>query len=159
MIMIQKLIDAILKHNSKLIQAHNVFSRSNSGTRKTTDKSISNTTENKTFRNDKKNEPNVQKDNKMEELHVSLKNLYTETHQRKAEKKKIVSNGDSIVKNVDGWDVSRGDSVKIRPHPRGSTEDLVDHIKPAIRKKPDIADTAVFHTGSNDLQNNCNIVK
>ena len=52
--------------------------------------------------------------------------------------------------------MSRGDSVKIRPHPGASTEDLIDHIKPAIRKNPEIV---VIHTGTNDLQNNCNIVK
>ena len=52
--------------------------------------------------------------------------------------------------------MSRGDSVKIRPHPRASTENLIDHIKPAIRKNSDIV---VTHTGTNDLQNNCNNVK
>ena len=52
--------------------------------------------------------------------------------------------------------MSRGDSVKIRPHPGASKDNLIDHIKPAIRKNPDIV---VIHTGTNDLQNNCNIVK
>ena len=52
--------------------------------------------------------------------------------------------------------MSRGDPVKIRPHPRASTEDLIDHIKPAIRKDPDIK---AIYTGTKDLQNNCNIVK
>ena len=52
--------------------------------------------------------------------------------------------------------MSRGDSVNIRLHPGASTEDLIDHIKPATRKNPDIV---VIHTGTNDLQNNCNIVK
>ena len=50
----------------------------------------------------------------------------------------------------------RGYSVEIRHHHRASTEDLTDHIKPAIRKNPDIV---VIHTGTNDLQNNCNIAK
>ena len=50
----------------------------------------------------------------------------------------------------------RGDSVKIWPHPGASTEDLIDHIKPAIRKNPDIV---IIHTGTNNLQNNCNTVK
>ena len=45
---------------------------------------------------------------------------------------------DSVIKNVNGRDVSRGDSVKIRPQPGASTEDLIDHIKPAMRKNPDI---------------------
>ena len=41
---------------------------------------------------------------------------------------------DSMTKNVNGRDVSYGDLAKIRPHPLASTEDLIDHIKPAIRK-------------------------
>ena len=44
--------------------------------------------------------------------------------------------------------MSHGYSVKIRPHPGVSTEDLIEHIKPAIRKNPDIV---VIHTGTNDL--------
>ena len=52
--------------------------------------------------------------------------------------------------------MSGGDLVKIWPHPEASTVDLTNHIKPAICK---IADIAVIHTGTNDLQNNCNIVK
>ena len=52
--------------------------------------------------------------------------------------------------------MSRGDSVKTRPYLGASTEDLIDHIKPAIRKNPDIV---VIHTVTNDLQNNYNIVK
>ena len=52
--------------------------------------------------------------------------------------------------------MSRGDSIKIRPHPGASTEDLSVNIKPAIRKNPDVV---VIHTGTNDLQNNFNIVK
>ena len=56
-----------------------------------------------------------------------------------------------MIKNVSKRDVSRGDSVEIRPHHGTSTEDLTDHFKPAIRKNPDIA---VIHTGTNGLQNN-----
>ena len=61
-----------------------------------------------------------------------------------------------MTKNVNGRDVSRGDSVKIRPHPGASTEDLIDHIKSAICKNPDIL---VIQKGTDNLQNNCNIVK
>ena len=52
--------------------------------------------------------------------------------------------------------MSRGDSVKIRPHTGASTKDLIDYIKPVICKNPEIV---VINTGSNSLQNNCNIVK
>ena len=61
-----------------------------------------------------------------------------------------------MTKNVNGRDVSRVDSVTIRPHPGASTEDLIDHIKPAICKNPDIL---VIQKGTDNLQNNCNIVK
>ena len=66
-----------------------------------------------------------------------------------------------MINNVNGRDVSRGDSVKIWPHTGASTEgasteDLIDHIKSVIHKNPDII---VIHKSTDDLQNNCNIVK
>ena len=61
-----------------------------------------------------------------------------------------------MTKNVNGRNVARGDSVKIRPHPGASTEDLIDHIKSAICKNPDIL---VIQKGTDNLQNNCNNVK
>ena len=151
----QKLIDSILEHNSNLTQAQNILAHNHSVTRKINDKSIRHTNTSNALRNDKKNESNVPKDDRFKELQVSFKDLHPEAHQPKV-KKNIVVIGDSIIKNVNGRDVSRGDSVKIRPHPGASTEDLFDHIKPVIRKSPDIV---VIHTGTNDLQNNCNIVK
>ena len=45
--------------------------------------------------------------------------------------------------------MSRVDLVKIRPHLEASTEDLIDHIKPAIRKNPDMV---VIHTGTNNYK-------
>ena len=59
----------------------------------------------------KKNESNLPKDDKFEELRVSFKDLHPEAHQSKV-KKNIVVIGDSIIKNLIGSDVSRGDSVK-----------------------------------------------
>ena len=103
----------------------------------------------------KKNDSNVPNDGRFIELQVSFKHLHPEAHQPKVEKN-IVVIGDSIMKNVNGRDLSRVNSVKIRPHPGASTEDPIDHIKPAMPKNHDIV---VIDTGTNDLQNNCNIVK
>ena len=111
----QKLIDSILEQNSNLIQAQNVFAQNHSVTRKINDKSISRTNTNNALQNDKKNESNVPKDDRFKELQVSFKDLHPEAHQPK-EKKNIVVIGDSIIKNIKGKDVSRDDSVKIRPH-------------------------------------------
>ena len=151
----QKLIDSILEHSSNLIQAQYVFSQKHSATRKTNDKSTVIPLETTLFEMIKRMSQTFQRMTDLNELQVSFKDLHPEAHQAKV-KKNIVVIGDSIIKNVNGKDVSRGDSVKIRPHPGASTEDLIDHIKPAIRKKPDIV---VIHTGANDLQNNYNIVK
>ena len=151
----QKLIDSILEHSSNLTKAQNVFAQNDPITRKANDKSISYTTQNNAFWNDEKNEPNVPKDDRFKELQVSFKDLHPEAHQPKV-KKNIIVIGDSIIKNFNGKDVSRGDSAKIRHHPGASTEDLTDYIKPAILKNPEIV---VIHTGTNDLQDKCNIVK
>ena len=101
------------------------------------DKSINRTNTNNALQNDKKNESNVPKDDRFKELQVGFKDLHPEALQPKV-KKNIVVIGDSIIKNVNGRDVSRGDSVKIRRYPGASTENLIDHTKPAIRKNPEI---------------------
>lgn len=41
-------------------------------------------------------------------------------------------------------------NVKVRNHPRATTEDIIDHIKPILRKKPDLL---IVHSGTNDLTN------
>ena len=46
--------------------------------------------------------------------------------------------------------------VNIRFHPGTTTEDIVDFIKPVIRKKPD---AVIIHAGTNDLTNGTNTVK
>ena len=128
----QKLINSILEHNSNLIQIQNVFAQNHSVTREINDKSISHTNTNNALRNDKKNELNIPKDDRFKEVQVSFKYLQPEAHQPKV-KKNIVVIGDSIIKNPNVRDVSRGDSVKLRPHPGVSTEDLIDHIKPYVK--------------------------
>ena len=115
----QKLIGSTLEVNSNLIQAQNVFGQKHSVTRKN-DKSIIHATGNKAFRNDKKNESDVPKDDRFKELQVSFKDLHPKALQPKVKKNTVVI-GDSIIKNVTGRDVYRGDSVKIRPHPGAST--------------------------------------
>ena len=43
--------------------------------------------------------------------------------------------------------------MNVRPHPGATSEDLIDHIKPVARRKPDIV---VLHIGTNDLTNGIN---
>ena len=123
----QKLIDSILEHNSNLIQAQKVFAQNHSVTRKINDKRVSHSNTSNALQNDKKNDSNFPKDGRFKELHVSFKDLHPEAHQPKV-KKNIVVIWDSIIKSVSGRDVSRGDSVKIRPHPGPSTEILMNTL-------------------------------
>ena len=51
-----------------------------------------------------------------------------------------------MFRHVDGHEVSRNDSVKIRCHPSFTTDD----IRPTTRKKPDMI---IIHTSTNDIQN------
>ena len=46
--------------------------------------------------------------------------------------------------------------MKVIAHPGSTTDDMLDYIKPVVRKKPD---TLIFHTGTNDLTNGVNTMK
>ena len=90
---------------------------------------------------------------------IQAQNVFAQNHSvtRKINDESIShTNTNNILQNdKKGW-VKRGDSFKIRPHPGASTKGLINYIKPAIRKNPDIA---IIRTGTNDLQNNWNIMK
>ena len=64
-------------------------------------------------------------------------------------KKEIMTVGDSMIKQVNGHEVSRDESVKIRCHPT-TTDYIIDYVRPTARKKPDMI---ITHTGTNDIQN------
>ena len=68
-------------------------------------------------------------------------------------KKEIIIVGDSMIKHMNGREVCRDDSVKIRCHPGATTDNIIDYIRPTVRKKPDMI---IIHTGTNDIQNKVN---
>ena len=71
-------------------------------------------------------------------------------------KKEIMIVGDSMIKHVNGREVSRDDSVKTKCHPGATTDDIIDYVRPAARKKLDII---IIHTGTNDIQNKVNTLQ
>ena len=73
-----------------------------------------------------------------------------------ASKKEIIIFGDSMIKHVNGREVSRDNSVKIRFHPRATTDDTIDYVRPTARKKPDMI---IIHTSTNDIQNKVNTLQ
>ena len=64
--------------------------------------------------------------------------------------------GDSMLKHINGRNVSDSMNVKVRSHPGATTEDLVDYVKPIARKKPKML---IIHTGTNDLPDDMNTIK
>ena len=61
--------------------------------------------------------------------------------------------GESMIKHVNGREVSRDDSVKIRWHLGATTDDIVDYVRETARMKPDMI---IIHTGTNDIQKKVN---
>ena len=61
-----------------------------------------------------------------------------------------------MIKHVNGREVSRDNSVKIRCLLGATTDDIIDYVRPTARKKPDMI---IIHTGTNDIQNKVNTLQ
>ena len=68
--------------------------------------------------------------------------------QQEKERKRVYVPGDSIINGVEEKGLSRNHIVKVRKYPGNNTEDMIDHVKPIIRKKPDLI---IVHFGTNDI--------
>ena len=66
--------------------------------------------------------------------------------QKDNHKPKISIAGDSIVKSLHGWMMSRNKSVKVSCLPRATTQDIVSYLEPLINRKPD---HLLIHIGAN----------
>ena len=64
--------------------------------------------------------------------------------------------GDSMLNSLDERGLQKRHHVKIRNHSGATSQDILDHIKPIIRRKPD---TIIVHAGTNDLTANINYLK
>ena len=65
-----------------------------------------------------------------------------------AKGKEVFIVGDSILKNLQGRNLSRSSKVKVSSFPGCTTMDMRDHIKPILRRNPD---AIVMHVGTNSL--------
>ena len=66
----------------------------------------------------------------------------------KPNRKTIFLTGDSLLSGISENGLQSKHNVKSRPHSGASSEDMVDFIKPYLRKKPD---AIILHCGTNDL--------
>ena len=51
---------------------------------------------------------------------------------------------------------SKQNNIKVLTHPGSTTADMIDYIKPIVRRKPD---AQVIHTGTNDMKNDVHTLK
>ena len=57
--------------------------------------------------------------------------------------------GDSMIKNVQGWKLSKQIRTVVKSFSGASVEDMVDYIKPTIKNQPD---EIILHVGTNNLK-------
>lgn len=78
-------------------------------------------------------------------------NERTQSHKIHTEQvnKTVFIAGDSIIKHIEGWKLSKEPKVKVHSFPGCNTTDMADYIKPIIRKNPA---NIILHVGTNDLQ-------
>ena len=147
----QKLIDKLLRNNNKLVdfRSHHVpiqyIQDSQSGSVNGTKSS-----------NDRKYKP--VDDNSLQVKLSENKNPNNNKNHGVVKKKitEIIIVGDSMIKHVNGREVSRDNSVKIRCHPGATADDIIDYVRQTARKKPDMI---IIHTGTNDIQNKVNTLQ
>ena len=92
--------------------------------------------------------PNPNSINIDPELKNSPPSQLSQPSRSKSNKARIFVAGDSIVRDVKGWLLSREKYVKVYSFSGADTEDMSDFIKPLINKKPN---EIIIHCGTNDL--------
>ena len=156
----QKVIDSILEHNSNLLNhqccrgsenANNEIYQKSSETR---EKKLKTSPDKNRNRDSNRNNTNVTARKHNDKRSQSEDK--DEVRGNKTPKKDIVIIGDSMIKYVNGREISRSSSVKVRNHLGATTEDVIDYVRPTARKKPKMM---VIHSGTNDLTNKVNTLQ
>ena len=106
---------------------------------------------------------NIKDDDKNSTQHIksNLQNqkekLMSDNKSKSTVKKQAVIIGDSILNGVNERGIkSKHFSVSIQPYSGANSNDIVDYIKPIIRKSPD---DIIIHMGTNDLKKNINTIE
>lgn len=82
-------------------------------------------------------------------------NANENTDQNEA-KKVVYLVGDSLLHGIHERGLTKKHSVKVKAHGGATTRDMIDHIKPVLRRQPD---TIIVHCGTNDLTANVNTIE
>ena len=83
-----------------------------------------------------------------EEKHDEKSKQRKTTQQTKTVRKNITIIGDSILNGLEEAGMQKDHNVKVRAHSGATTRDIIDDIKPVVRKRPSCV---IIHSGTNDL--------
>ena len=141
---IHKLLDQTNEEKKKPIQRQNdINTKSDIADNKSDEKHSSKKTKEHAERNKANNSPN----------NTESRDVKPKINKRKKMRVEILS--DSMINGVQGKGLNKNadTSIKIRKYPGASSTDILDHIRPTLRKEPD---QIRIHAGTNDLTNNHN---
>ena len=71
-------------------------------------------------------------------------------------KKLVCLIGDSLLNGTHERGLTKKHNVKVKAHGGATTRDMVDHVKPVLRRAPD---TIILHCGTNDLTSNVSTIE
>ena len=118
-----------------------------------------------------KNHPFVEKDNyitqktdeqnsKSQQGVVAINKNKNDERNTSHQKSFVCIIGDSMINGVNpngfSKNITRNTTVKVRPYGGATTEDMLDFIKPTVRKRPE---QIILHVGTNDLTNGIDTTK
>ena len=83
-----------------------------------------------------------------EEKHDEKSKQGKTTKQTKTVRKNITIIGDSVLNGLQEAGMQKDHNVKVRAHSGATTRDIIDHIKPVVRKRPSCV---IIHSGTHDL--------
>ena len=101
--------------------------------------------------------PTAKKDTNKGDTNTNSKQQRQDSNNTKAKqtngstRKRVTIVGDSILNGIYEEGLQKAHNVRVKPHSGATTTDIVDYLKPVIRKKPDCI---IIHAGTNDLTSN-----
>ena len=93
---------------------------------------------------------------KPKETHINNTDNKQNNNKKPTIKQYIELIGDSLLNNIKERGLKKDKEnilVKVRKYPGATSTDIVDHLKPTLRKKPS---EIIIHTGTNDITNDIN---
>ena len=138
----QNLIDSLLEHNSNLLnhQCCRVIQDTQSNVRSGINTDVTDNHSNNhgvnTITNEKTNKQTTSyKKNDKTTVHKDSDDgnlIKRQSANSSTVKKEVFIIGDSMIKYVNGREVSRNDSVKMRSHPGATTDDFIDYVRRTV---------------------------